>query len=89
MLVLPCKQSSFFLPQQENYIGEYMDFKAFNSAMPRHLSQQPKDQAPKLKLTDEIPDFPADCPREPDERFIDVHVEFKLHNVTAEFPTVS
>ncbi len=76
---------------QENFIGENQNFKVFNSALSRRppAPPQPQEEDPKPKLTDETPVYPADYIKEPDDRFIEVHVEFKLHNLTGEFPTVS
>ena len=72
---------------QENYPGEYINFTTFNSNVPFHSPPPEKDPNP--PLVDMPPSFPPDLPDEPKARFVDVFVDFKLRNVTAEFPNVS
>ena len=72
---------------QENYPGEYINFTVFNSNVPSCSTPPAKD--PKPPLTAEPPSCPPNLPDEPKERFLDVIVDFKLHDITAEFPTVS
>lgn len=74
------------ISMQENYPGEYIDFAAFNSM----FAHCPKaEDRPHPKFVDETPQYFTDKPHEPDGQFINVVVDFKLHNLTAEFPTVS
>ena len=73
--------------QQENYPGEYIDFSTYHSTS---FSDQYAPLAPRSPLGEAPPAAPPpEVPDEPQERFVDVVVDFTLRNVTAEFPTVS
>lgn len=82
--------TSYFIcwaPLQENYPGEYINFTTFRSSMPSE-HDTPADS--RLPLGEEPPpNPPEDIPNIPAERFLDVVVDFALHDITAEFPTVS
>ena len=75
-------------PPQENYPGEYSDFKAFNSMVPYSPPPEESKVNPQPKLVD-TSFFPDDATAEFKERFLDIFVDFRVHNVTFEFPTVS
>jgi hypothetical protein len=74
------------LALKENYPGEYSDFKAFNSMVPYSPPPEKSKVGPQPKLVD-TPLFPNDATAEFKERFLDIFVDFRVHNLIAEFPT--
>ena len=75
------------LALKENYPGPNINFKTFNSNIPTPQTVPERPDPPHLgsaPLAD-----PPEGPHEPQERTVCVYVDFKLRNVTAEFPTVS
>ena len=74
------------LLHQENYPGEYLDFTAYHSRQPAEYSAPAAPQGPLKDAPPASP--PADVPDTPQERFLDVEVDFALRNITVEFPTV-
>ena len=75
------------LALNENYPGEYINFKTFNSNIP--TPQSVPEKSPLPHLSSAPPPDPPTGPHEPGERTLWMYVDFKLRNVTAEFPTVS
>lgn len=72
--------------QQENYPGEYIDFSTYHSTS---LSDQYAPLATRSPLGEALPAAPPpEVPDDSQERFVDVVVDFTLHNITAELPTV-
>ena len=72
---------------KENYPGEFINFKTFNSNIPTPQTVPERPHPPHLGEAPP-PDPPAGS-HEPAERTISVYVDFRLKNITAEFPTVS
>ena len=71
---------------QENYPGEYIKVSTFNSNIP---SEPLPQRLPPPHLIDAPPPSSLEGSSELKERALNVYVEFKLRNITAEFPTVS
>ena len=72
---------------QENYPGEYVEFSTYHSTSPSEPRVPVAPQPPLREAPPAVP--PSGVPDVPCERFLDVVVDFALHNITAEFPTVS
>jgi hypothetical protein len=71
---------------QENYPGIYLEFSTYNSTFPPDTpTPQPPPQPPLTSVPPASP--PSGLPDRPNLRFVDVVVDFALHNITAEFPT--
>lgn len=73
------------LALKENYPGPNINFRTFNSNIP--TLQTMSERAVPPHLVSAPP--PPDGSREPDERTLCLFIDFKLRNITAEFPTVS
>ena len=72
---------------QENYPGEYIEFSTYHSTFPAEPGSPLAPQPPLVDVPPAV--VPSGVPDLPQERFLDVVVDFSLHDVTAEFPTVS
>ncbi len=70
----------------ENYPGEYINFKTFNSNIP--TPQSVPERPPPPHLNSAPPPDPPTGSHEPGERTLWMYVDFRLKNITAEFPTV-
>ena len=70
---------------QENYPGIYINMTPFNSNVP---SAPFPEGPPPTTLKEASPPPLCDGPHHPKERTIDILVNFKLQNITAEFPAV-
>lgn len=64
-----------------------MYFKTFSSQNPDPPQSVVKGNETDSQSHDILPDH-SDGPHEPNERFLDVIVHFKMQNITGEFPTV-
>ena len=71
---------------QENYPGEYIKMSPFNSNSYQSISTGVINTS---HLTETPPPQPYEGSHVPEERTIDIFVNFKLRKITAEFPTVS
>jgi hypothetical protein len=73
------------LALKENYPGEYVEFSTYHSTSPSEPRVPVAPQPPLREAPPAVP--PSGVPDVPCERFLDVVVDFALHNITAEFPT--